>query len=115
MAHDDNGTEFARSPNQPLPLTNGKTVGFVSWLPNLSGIYGTRRRVALIGCIACMILAPVSVLLSMLDANESHGAVIPAVVFCQVIFLFAMFGLAVWILTTSLAKIVRPDQRSATQ
>jgi hypothetical protein len=54
-----------------------------------------------------MILAPISVLLSMADANQSHHAAIPVAVFVQVSALFVIFGLAVWILATSAAKMAR--------
>lgn len=94
---------------------NDTGISFVAWLPNLSGVHGTRRRAAIIGCIACMILAPISVLMFMADANESHHASIPVAVFFQVVFLFAVFGFAVWILTTSFARIGGRNQRNATR
>jgi hypothetical protein len=99
MAQDDHNTD----------------ISFISWLPSLSGVHGRRRRVGIIGCIVCMILAPMSVLMFMADANESHHAAIPIAMFFQVGFLFVIFGFAVWTLTTSFATIGVRDQRNATR
>jgi hypothetical protein len=108
MTHDEMGPESARSP-QTLRFPQQGAVSFPKGLPNLSSVQGTRRRVAIVGCITCLILAPLGVILSLLDANVTYHGAIPAAVFFLVVSLFGIFGAAVWILTTSLAK--SPEQK----
>lgn len=104
MTQDEMGTESARSPQASrFPQQQG-AVSFPKGLPNLSGVRGARRRFAIVFCIAGLILAPLAVILFLVDANETHHAAIPAAVFFQVVFMFVIFGAAVWILTTSVAK-----------
>jgi hypothetical protein len=109
MTQDKMGPESARSPQTSrFPQQQGG-VFFPKGLPSLSGVQGARRRIAIVFCIAGLILAPLAVILFLVGANETHHAAIPAAVFFQVVFMFAIFGAAVWILTTSLAK--SPEQK----
>jgi hypothetical protein len=107
MTQHEMGTESARSP-QTSPQQQG-AVSFPKGLPNLSGVQGTRRWFAIAFCIAGLILAPLAVILFLADANETYHAAIPTAVFFQVVLMFALFGAAVWILTTSVAK--SPEQK----
>ena len=92
MTQDEMGSESARSPQTSrFPQQQG-TVSFPKGLPNLSGVQGTRRRVAIVLCIAGLILAPLAVILFLVGANETPHAAIPAAVFFQVVFMFALFG-----------------------
>jgi len=104
MKQHEPGAESGRSPQASRVPQQQGAVSFPKGLPNLSGVQGARRRFAIVFCIAGLILAPLAVILFLVDANEAHHAAIPAAVFLQVVLMFAIFGAAVWILTTSLAR-----------
>jgi len=63
-----------------------------------------RRLIVVFGCLVCMIAAPVASILFLLDVNESHYQRLPLSFVFETTGLFAVFGLAVWGLSTTFAR-----------